>query len=75
MIYSILSSKGFVISILTQQTFVCSKSTIRSKSEMCSQLTIKSPRRRHRRRSSVFIFNLEQFSHLNLEFDLLTLKM
>ena len=48
-----------------------SKSTIRTKSEICSQLTLKTP---ERRRSNVFIFNLDQFSHLGLVLQLLILN-
>ena len=65
MTYSILPSKVF--SIWTQKTFACSKSTIRTKFEICSQLTIMTLERRHRHHCSVFILNLEQFSHLFLE--------
>ena len=37
-----------------------------TKFEICSQLTIKTQERRHWRGSSVFILNIEQFSHLIL---------
>ena len=41
---------------------------IDNKSEICSKLTIKTPERRHWRRSSVFIVNFEHISHLALVF-------
>ena len=40
---------------------------------MCSELTIKTPERCHRRRSGVFIVTFEHISHLFLVFLLLTL--
>ena len=43
--------------------------------EICSKLTIKTPERPYQRRSSVFIVNFEQISHLVLVFLLLTLSM
>ena len=43
--------------------------------EICSKLTIKIPKRRHRRRSGIFIVNFEHISHLVLVFLLLTLSM
>ena len=42
---------------------------------MCSKLKIKTPERRHWRRSGVFIVNFEHISHLILMFLLLTLNM
>ena len=45
----------------------------RTRGEICSKLTIKIPDRRHWRRSSIFIANFEQISHLVLVFLLLTL--
>ena len=42
--------------------------------EICSKLTIKTPERRHRRLSGVFIVNVEQISHVVLVFLLLTLN-
>ena len=42
---------------------------------MYSKLTIKTPGRRHWRRSGVFIVNFERISHLVLVFLLLTLNM
>ena len=46
----------------------------RTKSEICSKLTIKTPGQRHRRRSSVFIVKFEHISYLFLIFLLLTLN-
>ena len=43
--------------------------------EICLKLTIKTPERRHWRRSSVFIVNFEHILHLVLVFLLLTLNM
>ena len=43
--------------------------------EICSELTIKIPERRHWRRSGIFIVNFEHISHLVLVFLLLTLNM
>ena len=47
----------------------------RTRCEICSKLTIKTPERRHWRRSGVFIVNFEYISHLVLVFLLLTLNM
>ena len=47
----------------------------RTRCEICSKLTIKTPERRHWRRSGVFIVNFEHISHLVLVFLLLTLNM
>ena len=46
----------------------------RTRCEICSKLTIKTPERRQWRRSGVFIVNFEHISHLALVFLLLTLK-
>ena len=46
----------------------------RTRSEICSKLTIKTPQRRQWRRSGVFIVNYEHISHLVLVFLLLTLS-
>ena len=45
----------------------------RTRCEICSKLTIKTPERRHWRRSGVFIVNCEHISHFVLVFLLLTL--
>ena len=42
--------------------------------EICSKLTIKTPERRHRHRSAVFIVNFEHILHLVLVILLLTLS-
>ena len=47
----------------------------RTRCEICSKLTIKTPKRRHWRRSGVFIVNFEHISHHILVFLLLTLNM
>ena len=47
----------------------------RTRCEICSKLTIKTPKRRQWRRSGVFIVNFEHVSHLVLVFLLLTLNM
>ena len=46
----------------------------RTRCEICSKLTIKTPERRHCRRSGVFIVNFEHISHLVLVFLFLTLS-
>ena len=46
----------------------------RTKGKICSKLTIKTPERRHWRRSGVFIVNFEHISHLVLVFLLSTLS-
>ena len=46
----------------------------RSRREICSKLTIKTPERCHWRCSAVFIVNFEHISHLALVFLLLTLS-
>ena len=46
----------------------------RKRCEVCSKLTVKTPERRHWRRSGVFIVNFNHISHFFLEFLLLTLN-
>ena len=46
----------------------------RTRCEICSELTIKTSKRRHWLRSGVFIVNFEHISHLVLVFLLLTLS-
>ena len=46
----------------------------RTRCEICSKLTIKTPERRQWRRSGVFTVNFEHISHLALVFLLLTLN-
>ena len=47
----------------------------RTKCEICSELTVKVPERRHCRCSGIFIVNFEHISHLVLVFLLLNLNM
>ena len=47
----------------------------RTRREICSKLTIKTPERRQWRRSGVFIVNFKHVSHIVLVFLLLTLNM
>ena len=47
----------------------------RTRCEICSKLTIKTPERRQWRRPGVFIVNFEHISHLALVLLLLTLNM
>ena len=47
----------------------------RTRCEICSKLTIKTPERRQWRRSGVFIVNFEHISHLAVVFLLLTPDM
>ena len=61
----------------SQSAIVCSKLTIentRTRCEMSSKLTIKTPERRQWPCSGVFIVNFEDISHLVLVFLLLTLS-
>ena len=46
----------------------------RTRCEICSKLMIKTPERRHSRRSGVSIVNYEHISHIVLVFLLLTLR-
>ena len=52
-----------------------SKRNTRTRCEICSKLTTKTPERHQWRRSGVSIVNLEHISHLILVFLLLTLNM
>ena len=47
----------------------------RTRHEICSKLTTKTPERQHWRRLAVFIVNFEHISHFVLPFLLLTLSM
>ena len=49
--------------------------TTRTRSKICSKLTINTPEWGYWRRLGVFIVNFEHISHLVLEFLLLTLNM
>ena len=46
----------------------------KTRCEICSELTMNTPERRHWRRSGVFIVNFEHISHLALVFLLLNLS-
>ena len=51
----------------SQPAITCSKlkvETLEQRYEICSKLTIKTPKRRHWRRFGVFIVNFEYISHL-----------
>ena len=54
--------------------FKVNNRNIRTRCEICSKLTIKTPERCHWRRSGVFIVTFEHISHLVLVFLLLTLS-
>ena len=54
--------------------YMLKRRNIRARCEICSTPTIKTPERRHWRRSGVFIVNFEHTSHLVLVFLLLTLS-
>ena len=54
--------------------FKVNKRNTRTRCEICSELTIKTPEQRHSRRSGVFVVNFEHISHLYLVFLLLTLS-
>ena len=64
--------------MITQQTFVYSKSAIETLEKVvktCSELTIKTSEQRHWRRFGVFIVNFEHISQFLLVFLLLTWSM
>ena len=52
--------KSICLFDMNPEKFACSKSTIRTKFETCSQLTINTLERPHLHCSSVFILNLDQ---------------
>ena len=54
--------------------FKVSNRNTRPMSEICSKLTIKTPKRRQWRRFGAFIVNFEQIAHIVLVFRLLTLN-
>ena len=66
---------AFVFCVFIQLAFTCLKLTMENLTmcEICSELYIKTPDRRHWRRFSVFIVNFEQISHI-LVLPLLTLN-
>ena len=57
-----------------ENMFKVNNKNTRTSCEICSKLTMKTPERRHWRRSSVFIVNSEHISHLIPVFLLLTLS-
>ena len=59
---------------LFKNLFKVNNRNTRTRSKICSKLTIKIPERRHWRRSGTFIVNFEHISHLVLVFLLLTLR-
>ena len=64
-----------IISATSQPTFTCYKfnnRNNRTKHELCSELTIKTPEQCHWRCCGVFIVNFQHISHLVLVFLLLT---
>ena len=54
--------------------FKVNNRSTKTRCEICSKLTIKTPERRDWRHSGVFIVNFEHISHLVLDFLLLTLN-
>ena len=70
----ILCKFGIFYHPLRKCLFKANNRITRKKSEICSELTIKSPERRLWRRSGVFIVNFEHLSNLFLMFLLLTLN-
>ena len=60
------------------ESYLCKKSIFlrntRERCEMCSKLTIKTPKRRQWRRSGILIVKFEHISHLDLVFLMLTLS-
>ena len=71
--------KEVVLILDTQLAFTCSKltmETLQQRYEICSKLTIKSPKRRHWRRSGILLLTLNIFHTLfYVVFLLLTLIM
>ena len=64
--------------VISQSAFTCSKLTIEALKQGVKyfiKLTMKTPERRHWRRSGVFIANFEHISHFALLFLVLTLNM
>ena len=54
--------------------FIVNNRNTRRRCEICSELTIMTPERRHWRRPGIFVVNFEHISHLVLVFLLLTLS-
>ena len=68
-------STNFVFNPVGIYIFKVNKRNTRTRCELCSKLTIKTPERRHWRRSGVIIVNFEHILHLTLVFLLLNLSM
>ena len=66
-----ISLESFIFKVLLLQEIILKLS---QPAITCSKVTIKTPERRHRRHSGVFIVNFEHISHLVLVFLLLTLS-
>ena len=71
--YKILPGNCFPFPACNYIIKVTNRNT-RTRCEICSKLTIKTPKQRHWRRSTVFIDNSERILHLSLVFLLLTLS-
>ena len=61
-------SVGGYVDAAGNYLFKVNNRNTRTRCEICSKLTIKTPERRHWRRSGVFIVNFEHISHLVLVF-------
>ena len=72
--YLEIISESFNFNPVDMYMFKVSKRNTRTRCEICSKLTIKTPERHQSRRSGVFIVNFEHISHLTLRFLLLTLS-
>ena len=70
-----ISQYFFIDSTAGIYLFKANNRNITTKCETCSELTIKTPERRHWRHSGVFIVNFEHILHLALMSQLLTLNM
>ena len=60
--------------VLVELTMQMKNENTRAMCEICSKLTIKTPKGRHCRRSGVFTVNSEQISYIVLVFPLLALN-
>ena len=69
-----IETVSFVLDLASIYLLKVNNRNTRTRCEICSKLTIKTPER-HWRRSGVFIVNFEHISHLVLMFLLLTLNM
>ena len=68
-----LPTYNFLTLSISAIIYLFNKNT-KKKCEICSELTIKTPKRRQRRRFGVFIVKFEHISHLFLVLLLLTLN-